>query len=300
MNTSLKLEAEIGEMARLQSQEQYRDTTLPPNHMLSRHVRRVVSRILAASNLGVVRGDVSVPYINDQSGGAGGDTWDPDVELGAGARRTHGEEKEWDVMVVNDPKMINAQVVPGLIIVYTGILPVCQDEQGLAAVLAHEIGHVVARHTAERISSQTVLVALMILLQFTLGIDFGISSIVQKLLLELPNSRTQELEADTIGLTLMARACFDPRAAPDMFVRLGRVEEKIASRVGPDFLQTHPSSSSRVQKLEQILPDAYAVLAANPDCAAMHDQLQLLRVASARHGVQEVGVSGGVGDAESF
>ena len=154
MNTSRKLETEIGEMARLQSQEQYRDITLPSNHMLSRHVRRVVSRILAASNLGVVRGDVPVSYLNDQNGGAGNDPWDPDVELRVGARQTHGEEREWDIMVVNDPKMINAQVVPGddelldmqiwlltrtsgLIIVYTGILPVCQDEQGLAAVLAH-------------------------------------------------------------------------------------------------------------------------------------------------------------------
>lgn len=123
----------------------------------------------------------------------------------------------------------------GLIIVYTGILPVCQDEQGLAAVLAHgtlfpvlqflclltslhsplkksdmsvspsltqhlanisnpHLHSLVARHTAERISSRTVLVALMVLFQFTLGIDFGISDIVQKLLLELPNSRTQELE----------------------------------------------------------------------------------------------------------
>jgi hypothetical protein len=113
MNTSHRLEAKIGEMARLQSQEQYRDTTLPPNHMLSRHVRRVVSRILAASNLGVVREDTSVSYIDDQRGGAGGDTWDPDAEPGTGERRTHGEEREWDVMVVNDPKMINAQVVPG-------------------------------------------------------------------------------------------------------------------------------------------------------------------------------------------
>lgn len=106
-----------------------------------------------------------------------------------------------------------------------------------------------------------------------------------------------------------------------MFVRLGRIEEKIAGRVGLDFLQTHPSSSNRVrvscirtffssvqlshnkfriQKLEQILPEAYAVLAANPDCAAIHDQLQLFRAASAGHEAQEVGVGGSVGDAELF
>jgi hypothetical protein len=109
-----------------------------------------------------------------------------------------------------------------------------------------------------------------------------------------------------------------------MFVRLGRIEEKIAGRAGLDFLQTHPSSSSRVQvspiflspalflpyhyllkiliqKLEQILPDAYAVLAANPDCAAIQDRLQLFRAAAEGQGVPMAGTGVGAGDdAEMF
>lgn len=90
----------------------------------------------------------------------------------------------------------------------------------------------VARHTAERISSQTVVVGLLFLFSALFSLDLGISNMVQTLLFELPNSRTQELEgnlvdwihmlslftlilADRIGLSLMSRACFDPRAAPE-------------------------------------------------------------------------------------
>ena len=91
---------------------------LPAHHPLSRHVRRVASRILSASNLGVLRGsgDASLqqaPYVG--SLGGGGDGWNPDTELpqkspqGAGL----GSEREWEVMVVNDSKMVNAQAMPG-------------------------------------------------------------------------------------------------------------------------------------------------------------------------------------------
>lgn len=299
MNTSPRLEAKITQLAIQDDRERYGDITLPPNHLLSRHVHRVVSRILSASTLGVIRGgDVPFSLIDDRSGG-GGDGWNPYTELEVGASgTTPTEQMEWDVMVVNNPKIVNAHVVPGHIVIFTGILPICQDEQGLAAVISHEIGHVVARHTAERLSSQTVYMALMFLFQWTLGIGFDISGLMHKLLIELPNSRTQELEADKIGLSLMARACFDPRAAPEMFVRLGRLEAKIAAKAGLDFLQTHPSSASRVRKLEELLPDAYAVLAASPGCGAMQDQLQLFRATTAGH-VPEV-VTGGPGDGEMF
>jgi hypothetical protein len=95
MNTSPKFELKIGEM--------------------TRHVRRVVGRILAASNLGVLQG-AEAPYsssYNDSviSSGGGGDAWDPDAQFST--RRSSGEGREWDVIVVNDSKTVNAQVVPG-------------------------------------------------------------------------------------------------------------------------------------------------------------------------------------------
>jgi metalloendopeptidase OMA1, mitochondrial len=104
---------------------------------------------------------------------------------------------------------------PGNVIVFTGILPICQDEDGLAAVLGHEIGHVVMRHNSERMSKAQVLFVLAQAMDLVLGIDFGISRLIMTYLLDLPNSRTQELEADRIGLRLAARACFRPEAAPE-------------------------------------------------------------------------------------
>jgi metalloendopeptidase OMA1, mitochondrial len=127
MNTSHEAEMRVSEIARRSAIEEYRDTMLPVNHMLSRHVRRVVSRILASSNLGVVRGgDTTLPY----GVGGGEEGWDPDAELKPGMEKPE-EEREWDVIVVNDPKMINAQVMPGINISSSYILATHRTFQGL-------------------------------------------------------------------------------------------------------------------------------------------------------------------------
>jgi metalloendopeptidase OMA1, mitochondrial len=116
MNTSPKFEAQIGELARRQFREEYRDVTLPSQHTLSQHVKRVIGHILAASNLGIVHPTEEIPYLpllnshsasegeNDGWNSASGDATETKISSG---------EKEWDVMVVNDPKTVNAQVVPG-------------------------------------------------------------------------------------------------------------------------------------------------------------------------------------------
>jgi len=85
----------------------------------------------------------------------------------------------------------------------------------LSSTLSHgiEIAHVVARHNAERYSSMKVLLAFATLLE-VLGLDYGIAKLLTTFLLDLPNSRKQELEADVIGLRLAAKACYDPEAAP--------------------------------------------------------------------------------------
>jgi len=272
MNTSSETEAKLGEITRKELKHELADKILPPNHPFSIHVRRVASRILKHSQLGHIRGDTprasfAMPRMDFDD-----EVWHPADDYGAAARNTYGPEKEWDVVVVNDNRVINAMATPGLVLVFTGILPVCQDEQGLAAVLSHEIGHVVARHTAERISSQAVFFAMVLVLQ-AFGLDYGLSNMLNKFLLELPNSRTQELEADLIGLRLMSRACYDPAAAPLMFQRLGRIEAKI-SGANLDFFHTHPSSERRVKQLEEALPEAYNILSANPECAALRDQYE--------------------------
>ncbi|KAF9263887.1 hypothetical protein L218DRAFT_1076826 [Marasmius fiardii PR-910] len=268
INVGPAVEAELGDMTRKQTYQEHRGQIVPPDHPISIHVRRVVSQILSASNLGVVKGHTPlVPSPID-------DVWNPDATTDfSRSDATLGGQREWDVIVVHDRKMINAAALPGTIIVFTGILPVCRDEQGLAAVLSHEIAHVVARHSAERLSSQAVAIAFMIVLAAS-GLDLGVSSLLHSLLLELPNSRMQEREADMIGIRLMSKACYDPKGAPEMFARLAQLE---SGRRAPQFISTHPTSESRVKYLEQMLPEAYDILAANPNCSRIQQQATAFR-----------------------
>ncbi|RXW19816.1 hypothetical protein EST38_g6040 [Candolleomyces aberdarensis] len=239
---------------------------------MSHHVRRVVSRILTASNLGLLHGEQPAHAT------LFGDSFGEFSEFGASTRPTeaYGPEKKWDVIVVDDKKTVNAMATPGVVVVFTGILPVCRDEEGLAAVLAHEIGHVVARHTAERISSQTVWFGVAAILQL-LSVDYVITQNVTTFLLELPNSRTQEREADLIGLRLMSKACYNPGAAPAMFERLGQLEKSVMSRKAFEFAQTHPASENRVKYLEAALPEAYQIVESNPECAEVRRKLDAFR-----------------------
>jgi hypothetical protein len=166
-------------------------------------------------------------------------------------------EYPWQIMVVK-AKEVNAFALPnGKIVVFTGLLPITQTEAGLAAVIGHEIGHIMARHSAERLSQalladlaiQTLDLALSnskhratIAAATGLGIQYGIL---------LPFSRTHELEADRIGLFLMAKAGYDPAEAVKVWQRMG------AKGSGPwEFLSTHPSAATREAQLAESLPDA--------------------------------------------
>jgi len=193
--------------------------------------------------------------------------WDPDAN--ATAWRGENQRKQWNLLVVNDENVVNAMAAPGTVIVFTGILPVTQDEQGLAAILGHEIGHVVARHTAERYSYSKVIIAFAWLAEI-IGFPYGFGNIMTTLLMELPHSRKQEYEADKIGLKLSAKACFDPTAAPSMFKRLAALE-KSDTGLNVSFLNTHPASDDRVKELEALLPEAFTIQASA--CGGLSDYL---------------------------
>ncbi|KAK5118400.1 hypothetical protein LTR62_002914 [Meristemomyces frigidus] len=161
------------------------------------------------------------------------------------------EGEEWEVHVINDP-MKNAFVIPGgKVFVFRGILDVAQGEDGLAAVLGHEIAHNVAHHAAERMS-QSLPVFLLIGVLQAIGIDAGIGSTLLNLAFTLPGSRKQEEEADYIGLMMMSESCYDPKAAMGLWGRMEQ-EEKGAP---PQFLSTHPSSHNRLEKIQGWLPRA--------------------------------------------
>lgn len=168
---------------------------------------------------------------------------------------------KWEFTVINDPETVNAFAVPGgKVAVYTGIFGPARDEAGLAVVLGHEVAHALARHPAERMSQG-------LLLQIGgvgLGVALGRNPAVANQVLQaygivggvgmLPFSRSQETEADHIGLILMAKAGYDPRVALELWERM---EKKEGGRAAPpEFLSTHPGYETRVQQIRSFLPEA--------------------------------------------
>lgn len=164
----------------------------------------------------------------------------------------------WEYNLV-DSNEVNAFCMPGgKVVVFTGILPFTKTEAGLAVVVGHEIAHAVAKHGSERMSQgllqQMGGMALAKALEskprqtqqlwmaaFGLGAQLGVM---------LPYSRTQEYEADRLGMTFMAMAGYDPGATIEFWQRM-------AAQGGskpPEFLSTHPSDESRIAKMKELLP----------------------------------------------
>ena len=172
-------------------------------------------------------------------------------------------ETKWEYRLIDDDKQANAFALPGgKVAVYTGILPITRDENGLAAVLGHEIGHVVARHGGERVSQQMLVnVGLEATMAALSGGNPATVQAVASLLgagatvgVHLPWGRAQESEADRLGLILMAKAGYDPHAARDLWVRMAAASQ--GSGKPPEFLSTHPSESTRIRQIEGWLPEA--------------------------------------------
>jgi Zn-dependent protease with chaperone function len=272
MDISPRFEAKLEKASYASLLSEFEGKILPAHHPITRHVHRVVSDLLEASDLGALRSS------NPRKSPAEDDSfWDDDPSAAARPHDPHTSPdsggKEWDLLVVNDPTIVNALASFGTIVVFTGILPVCRDEQGLAAVVGHEIGHAVARHASERYSSSKILILLAILLQ-AVGIDFGVARMLNYLLFNLPNSRTQELEADTFGMRIAARACYDPQSAVKMHTRLARASE--SGGIGSTFelLRTHPVPERRIKHLEELVPEAYEIRAASPRCAGTRESIK--------------------------
>ena len=162
------------------------------------------------------------------------------------------QSADWEVHVIDDD-MKNAFVIPGgKVFVFRGILDICQGDDGLAAVLGHEIAHNVAHHMAERMSEMYILAPVGLAISVFGGLDYRLVDTVSQLALSLPHSRKQEEEADYIGLLIMAESCYNPEAAMGLWARMEQ-EEKGAP---PQFLSTHPSSHNRLGKIRGWLPEA--------------------------------------------
>ncbi|KAJ1029491.1 hypothetical protein NDA13_002738 [Ustilago tritici] len=290
INVSPAQEHQMGQETYRQTLAEYQNQILPANHPHSKQVRAVASRIVAALDNAVdgsnqphhTRGDAGLTH--HSHGEEGGITYGSNASLGGvggvqggawlgnqAAQPAQKQGTKWEVFVIDDPKQKNAFVLPGgKIFVFTGILPICANADGLATVLGHEVAHQVARHSAEKMSGYKVLLFGTFLLE-AFGLDIGLSRAALTLLLSLPNSRKTELEADYLGLWIMSKACFDPREASRLWTRMSESEGGKAGGGVLDsaqaILSTHPVSSHRIKNMEKWLPEALETRQAS-DCPA--------------------------------
>ena len=205
-----------GDQFKLVMQE-FGNKVLPPNHPYSRLVNAVVERLLPASGL---------------------------------------QDQDWEVRVIDDPNVKNAFVTPGgKVFVFSGILPICAGDDGLAHVLGHEIGHTVAHHTAEKMSKSGFVLGLALVFALTFDVSGYLAQSIVDIALNRTNSRTQESEADYIGMLMASKACFDPQAAIGLWQRMAKAEQFAP----PQFLSTHPASKNRIVNLQGWLPEAEEV-----------------------------------------
>lgn len=171
---------------------------------------------------------------------------------------------KWE-FVLFESEEPNAFCLPGgKVGIYTGILPITQNEAGLATVIGHEVAHAVARHGGERMTHQMALQTTGSVIDASLGTvkpewqavtstAFGLGA---QLGLALPHSRKQESEADYIGLLYMARAGYPPEEAVDFWRRFQAFNQQSGAGAAPWFLRTHPLDADRIEQIQSWIPEA--------------------------------------------
>ncbi len=169
--------------------------------------------------------------------------------------RPESAKWQWSVQIIDEPKTVNAWCMAGgRMAVYTGLIQrIDPTDDELAQVMGHEIAHALANHTAERMSmamaSQLGVVAVGVASDNP-SRNMALASTAAQLALQLPNSRTAETEADRIGIELAAKAGYDPRAAVTLWQKMS----KAGGGAPPEFLSTHPSDTSRQERLTKLAP----------------------------------------------
>ncbi|NOQ34790.1 MAG: M48 family metalloprotease [Methylococcaceae bacterium] len=167
---------------------------------------------------------------------------------------------KWEVVVFED-KSLNAFALPGNKIgVHTGLVNMVDNQHQLAAVIGHEVGHVMAKHSNERMSQETALKQGMGILGAVVAPQTAIGQLGMSALgigaqygILLPYSRDHESESDVIGLDLMAKAGFDPRQSTVLWQKMSRASQ---GQQPPEFMSTHPAHDTRIQELNSNMPQA--------------------------------------------
>lgn len=186
--------------------------------------------------------------------------------LAAASKRT---DYQWEFVTIADQTQ-NAFCLPGgKVAFYEGILPICENEAGVAVVMSHEISHALARHGGERMSQQMEVQGVGKIVQIVAQkaapekeeVFMSVYNVGSQYGFVLPYSRKHESEADEMGIHLMSQAGYDPNEAPKFWERFAASHK---GETPKEFLSTHPSDERRAAALRQLLPDAIKEYEASP------------------------------------
>ncbi|KAF7092184.1 hypothetical protein CFC21_094690 [Triticum aestivum] len=240
-------ELKLGESQFNNEKKELGDKVLAPSHPDSVRVNSIAAEIIGAA------GRSLAGHEDDKL--LDGETCADDAALSPKKKAPRGASQamikhldgfKWEVIVV-DNKQVNVMCAPGgKIIVYTGLLDKFNTDAEIAAVLGHEVAHAIARHAAEKLTKHMWIFMLTVFLLIFIDAPDLIDKLTEYLL-GLPFSRKMEIEADHIGIMLLASAGFDPRIAPKVYEKLG----KVGGNSSPlkEYMSTHPCSKKRTQLL---------------------------------------------------
>lgn len=216
--------------------------------------------LLPESLMNSIGASTYTSMLADETLSTGNDNAKTLQNVGSAIARASGEDYDWEFRLIQDNDTINAWALPGgKSAVYTGLLPVVENEAGLAFVVGHEVGHATAHHSAERLSQQLAVLGglaglylyldkkselnddqkALVVAALGLGAEVGII---------LPFSRQHEEEADIIGMMYMAKAGYPPDEADEVW---DRMEAATGGSSIPQFLSTHPSNENRKANLKE-------------------------------------------------
>lgn len=234
-------EIQLGAQAyqQVRSDAETQGALLPANAQVSQQIREIASRLV--SKVPQVTADLAA--MNQQQA------------------PTDYQRFQWDVSVIQSEDA-NAFVLPGgKMAVYTGLLPIAENQDAMAVVMGHEVAHALLRHGSQRLAQQKLVQMGQMAAGMALGgMDQGQQQAVMAALgagarygLILPYGRNHETQADQVGLMLAAAACFNPREAIALWQRMSNLG---GGERPPEFASTHPDPANRIQTLQSLMPQA--------------------------------------------
>ncbi|KAI5955089.1 OMA1 [Candida jiufengensis] len=228
------IETKIGDYSYNQIMAQYGSMILPHSNPLYARISSIMNRLLATA------------IANDKENKN---------------QQQHLKNLHWEINIIQNDKLPpNAFILPnGKIFIFSSILPICENDDGIATVLAHELSHQLAQHSSEQLSSQPIYMFLSTVLYSLTGISWFNDLLINGIF-TMPASREMETEADHIGCEILAASCFNPDQAILFWQRMGRTEQKLARQQGGgdsgmvEWFSTHPAATKRIHDIESWMP----------------------------------------------